>query len=137
MGPDGIFESEFLKAATDAAEGTYITTTAVPPDQLTGKGAEFIKNYTAKNPNNPVEGYTAYAYESANVLLAAIERAAAKNPANILALRALVLDEVKATKDFDGILGKWSFDADGDTSLADVSGLIITDGDFKFEKVIK
>jgi len=137
MGPDGIFESEFLKAATDAAEGTYITTTAVPPDQLTGKGAEFIKNYTAKNPNNPVEGYTAYAYESASALLAAIERAAAKNPANILALRALVLDEVKATKDFDGILGKWSFDADGDTSLVDVSGLIITSGEFKFEKVIK
>ncbi len=137
MGPDGIFESEFLEAATDAAEGTYITTTAVPPDQLVGKGAEFVKKYTAKHPNNPVEGYTAYAYESANVLLAAIERAAAKNPADILALRALVLDEVKATKDFDGILGKWTFDADGDTSLSDVSGLIITGDEFKFEQIIK
>lgn len=137
MGPDGIYESEFLKAATDAAEGTYITTTAIPPDQLTGKGAEFIKNYTAKHPNNPVEGYTAYAYESALVVLAAIERAAAKNPKDVLALRALVLDEIKATKDFAGILGKWSFDADGDTTLADVSGLIITSGDFKFDKIIK
>ncbi|MDQ3128796.1 MAG: branched-chain amino acid ABC transporter substrate-binding protein [Chloroflexota bacterium] len=137
MGPDGIFESEFLQAAAASAQGTYITTTAVPPDQLTGKGAEFIKAYTAKHPNNPVEGYTAYAYESANVLLAAIERAAAKNPADIPALRALVLDEVKATKDFDGILGKWTFDADGDTSLVDVSGLIITGDQFKFDKVIK
>ncbi|HET7704167.1 MAG TPA: branched-chain amino acid ABC transporter substrate-binding protein [Candidatus Limnocylindrales bacterium] len=137
MGPDGIYESEFLKAATDAAEGTYITTTAIPPDQLTGKGADFIKKYTAKNPNNPVEGYTAYAYESAQVVLAAIERAAAKNPANILALRGLVLDEIKATKDFDGILGKWSFDADGDTTLADVSGLIIKGDKFNFDKIIK
>ena len=48
-----------------------------------------------------------------------------------------MLDEVKATKDFDGILGKWSFDADGDTTLADVSGLIITGDEFKFEKIIK
>jgi branched-chain amino acid transport system substrate-binding protein len=96
-----------------------------------------VTAYTAKHPNNPVEGYTAYAYESAQVLLAAIERAAAKNPADILALRELVLDEVKATKDFDGILGKWTFDADGDTSLQDMSGLIITDGEFKFEKIIK
>ena len=137
MGPDGIFESEFIAAATESAEGTYITTTAIPPDQLTGKGADFIKRYTAKYPNNPVEGYTAYAYESANVVLAAIERAAAKNPANILALRGLVLDEIKATKDFDGILGKWSFDADGDTTLSDVSGLNIKGGKFEFEKIIK
>jgi branched-chain amino acid transport system substrate-binding protein len=137
MGPDGIFESEFLEAAEAAAEGSYITTGAVPPDQLTGKGAEFVTRYTAKYPNNPVEGYTAYAYESAQVLLSAIERAAAKNPADILALRTLVLDEVKATKDFDGLLGKWSFDADGDTSLTDMSGLIITGGEFKFDKIIK
>jgi branched-chain amino acid transport system substrate-binding protein len=137
MGPDGVFESEFVEAAAEAAEGSYITTGAVPPDQLTGKGAEFVTRYTAKYPNNPVEGYTAYAYESAQVVLAAIERAAAKNPADILALRALVLDEVKATKDFDGLLGKWSFDADGDTSLTDMSGLIITGGEFKFDKIIK
>ncbi|HUP54611.1 MAG TPA: branched-chain amino acid ABC transporter substrate-binding protein [Methylomirabilota bacterium] len=137
MGPDGIYESEFLEAATESAEGSYITTGAIPPDQLTGKGAEFVTKYNAKYPNNPVEGYTAYAYESANVLLAAIERAAAKNPADIPALRALVLDEVKATKDFDGILGTWTFDADGDTSLTDMSGLIITGGEFKFEKIIK
>lgn len=137
MGPDGIFESEFLEAAAAAAEGSYITTGAVPPDQLTGKGAEFITKYTAKYPANPAEGYTSYAYETANVVLDAIVRAAAKNPANILALRALVLDEVKATKDYAGVLGPWTFDADGDTSLKDMSGLIITNGEFKFDKIIK
>jgi branched-chain amino acid transport system substrate-binding protein len=144
MGPDGIYESEFLAAAEDAAEGSYITTGAIPPSELTGKGATFVTTYNAKYPANPVEGYTAYAYESAQVVLAAIERAAAKNPADILALRALVLDEVKATKDFDGLLGKWTFDADGDTSLTDMSGLIIGPSasdpsklDFNFDKIIK
>jgi branched-chain amino acid transport system substrate-binding protein len=137
MGPDGVYESEFVAAAEAAAEGTYITTGAIPPDQLTGKGKTFVDAYTAKYPSNPVEGYTAYAYESANVLLAAIERAAAKNPATVLDLRKLVLEEVRATKDFDGLLGKWTFDADGDTSLTDMSGLIITDGEFNFDKIIK
>ncbi len=137
MGPDGIYESEFLESAAAAAEGSYITTGAVPPSQLTGKGAEFITKYTAKYPNNPAEGYTSYAYETANVVLEAIVRAAAKNPANILALRALLVDEVKATKDYAGVLGTWSFDADGDTSLKDMSGLIITNGEFKFDKIIK
>ncbi len=142
MGPDGIYESEFLAAAEAAADGTYITTGAVPPSQLTGAGKEFIDKYNAKYPNNPAEGYTAYAYESAKVVLAAIERAAAKNPADILALRGLVLDEVKATKDFNGLLGLWSFNDKGDTSLTDMSGLIIGpndagERDFVFEKIIK
>jgi branched-chain amino acid transport system substrate-binding protein len=137
MGPDGVYESEFLEAAAAAAEGSYITFGGVPPDQLTGKGKEFVDKYTAKYPNNPIEGYTAYGYEAANVVLAAIERAAAKNPADVLALRALVLDEVKATKDYDGVLGKWSFDADGDTTSTTMSGLIVTGGEFKFDSVIE
>ncbi|HEX7347331.1 MAG TPA: branched-chain amino acid ABC transporter substrate-binding protein [Candidatus Limnocylindrales bacterium] len=137
MGPDGVYENEFLEAAAAAAEGSYITFGGVPPDQLQGKGKEFVDKYTAKYPNNPIEGYTAYGYEAANVVLAAIERAAAKNPADVLALRAAVLDEVKATKDYDGVLGKWSFDADGDTSLTEMSGLIVTGGEFKFDSVIK
>ena len=83
MGPDGIYECEFLEAAAAAAEGSYITFGGVPPDQLTGKGAEFVDKYTAKYPNAPVEGYTAYGYEAAKVVLAAIERAAAKNPADV------------------------------------------------------
>ena len=39
-----------------------------------------------------------------------------------------MLDNVKATKDYDGVLGKWSFDADGDTSLTEMSGLIVKGG---------
>jgi branched-chain amino acid transport system substrate-binding protein len=137
MGPDGVYESEFIEAAAAAAEGSYITFGGLPPDKLTGKGAEFITKYNAKYPNAKAEGYTAYGYEAANVVLAAIERAAAKNPADVAALRALVLDEVKATKDYDGVLGKWSFDADGDTSLTVMSGLIIKGGEFVTETVIE
>ncbi|MGP1674989.1 MAG: branched-chain amino acid ABC transporter substrate-binding protein [Candidatus Limnocylindrales bacterium] len=137
MGPDGVYESEFVQAAADAAEGSYITFGGVPPDQLTGAGADFVKKYNEKYPDAPAEAYTAYAYEAAKVVLAAIDRAAAKNPADVLALRGLVLDEIAATKDFAGALGTWSFDADGDTSSTVMSGLIIKGGEFVFESVIK
>lgn len=142
MAPDGIYESEFLESAEAAAEGTYVTTGTVPPSELTGKGKEFADAYAAKYPNNPIEGYTAYAYESAKVVLAAIERAAAKNPADILALRALVLDEVKATKDYAGVLGTWSFNENGDTTNTAMFALIIGKNDagaldFIPEKVIE
>ena len=44
-------------------------------------------------------------------MLAAIEKAAATNPADTAALRAAVLKAVAETKDYDGALGKWSFNA--------------------------
>jgi branched-chain amino acid transport system substrate-binding protein len=137
MGPDGVYESEFVQAAAAAAEGSYITFGGVPPDQLTGAGADFVKKYNEKYPNAPAEAYTAYAYEAAKVVLAAIEKAAAQNPADVTALRELVRAEIAATKDFSGALGTWSFDADGDTTSTQMSGLIITDGEFKFDSIIE
>ncbi len=137
MGPDGILEQEWIDAAGAAAEGTYITFGGLPAAELTGKGAEFLKNYNAKYPNNPPEAYTAYGYEAAGVVFAAIERAAATNPADNAALRAAVLKEVMGTKDYDGALGKWSFNAEGDTSLTAMSGNIVKDGKFAFDSVIE
>jgi len=137
MGPDGIYESEFLQAAGAAAEGSYLTFGGVPPDKLTGKGADFFKNYTAKYPDAPAEAYTAYGYEAASVIIAALERAAATNPADTVALRAALLKEVFATKDFDGVLGKWSFSAEGDTSLTAMSGSTVVDGEFRFDSIIE
>jgi branched-chain amino acid transport system substrate-binding protein len=137
MGPDGIFEGEWLEAAGEAAEGSYITFGGVPPDQLTGAGEEFVTKYTEKYPDAPAEAYTAYGYEAANVILAAIERAAATNPADNDALRAAIIKEVFATKDYAGVLGTWSFTPEGDTSLTDMSGQTVTGGEFTFDKVIK
>jgi branched-chain amino acid transport system substrate-binding protein len=137
MGPDGILEQEWIDAAGEAAEGTYITFGGLPADKLTGKGADFVKNYNAKYPNNPPEAYTAYGYEAAGTVLAAIETAAAANPADTLALRAGVLKAIAATKDYDGALGKWSFNAEGDTSLTAMSGNIVKDGKFQFDSVIE
>ena len=128
MGPDGIAETAFIEAAGDAAEGTYTTFGGLPGDKLEGKGAEWYKAYSAKF--GVVEPYTSYGYEAANVALAAIEKSCSKD-------RAAVRDAVFATKDFDGILGKWSFDANGDTTLTGMSGSQVKSGKFEFVQVIK
>ena len=94
-------------------------------------------SYNEKYPDAVAAAYTAYGYESATVLLAALERAAATNPADNDALRAALTTELFATKDFAGVLGTWSFNAEGDTSLTEMSGQIVKDGAFAFDKVIK
>ena len=137
MGPDGILEDAWIQAAGEAAEGTYITFGGLPADKLTGKGADFVKNYNAKYPNNPPQAYTAYGYEAAGTVLAAIEKAAATNPADTAALRAAVLKAVAETKDYEGALGKWSFNQEGDTSLTAMSGNVVKDGKFVFDSVVE
>jgi branched-chain amino acid transport system substrate-binding protein len=122
MGPDGIYEGAFLEAAGDAAEGTYVTFGVVPPAKLTGKGREWYDAYKAKFNSEP-QDWTVYGYEATSVALAAINKVCTKD-------RAAILDAVFATRDFDGVLGKWSFDAHGDTSLTNMSGVQVIGGKF-------
>jgi branched-chain amino acid transport system substrate-binding protein len=124
MGPDGIFEKAFLDDAGDAAEGTYVTFGGVPPDKLAGKGADWYKTYKDKFKSEP-EAYAAYGYESCRVALTAIEKAGKKD-------RAAIRDAVFSIKDFDGVLGKWSFDQNGDTTLTQMSGQQVKNGKFEF-----
>jgi branched-chain amino acid transport system substrate-binding protein len=125
MGPDGIYETAFIEAAgKDIAEGVYVTFGGVPSAELTGAGKAWYDAYKAKYSSEP-EVYAVYGYESANVVLAAIEKTCKVD-------RAAIRDAVFATKDFDGVLGKWSFDANGDTTLTTMSGAQVTGGDFKF-----
>ena len=39
-------------------------------------------------------------------------------------------------KNFDGLLGKWSFDRNGDTTLRTMSGNTVKDGKFTFVTVL-
>jgi len=121
MGPDGIDTQSFIDAAgADVAEGSYTTIAGLPASKLGPKGQEYYKKYKAKY-NADAESYGIYGYEAANVALAALNKVCKKD-------RAAILDAVFATKDFDGVLGKWSFDQNGDTTLSDIQGHIVKDG---------
>lgn len=133
MGPDGIYEDAFLTAAGDAAEGTYLTFGGVPPDQLTGKAGQWRDAYKTKFGSNP-EVYSVYGYVAATLTLDAIERvcAAGGDPTNREAVRAAVFN----TKDFDSVLGKFSIDANGDTTITQMSGSQVKSGKFQFVSLL-
>ena len=138
MGPDGLYEDELLKAATcDAAMAVdmHITFASVAFDQMTGLGAEIYKDYKAKYKVEPTS-YALYSWEAGAVAIDAIKRAGVKDRAKILAA-------VAATKDFNGLNGKWSFDANGDTTMKVMSGFKVVKADnpigckFEFAEVLK
>lgn len=132
MGPDGIAESEFLKGAGSAGDGAYITFGGIPPSEYKGKSKDWGDAYTKKY-GSKLEPYAIYGYEAAKVVIDSLKRAGSKATD-----RAAVRDAVFATKDFDGVLGtKWSFDANGDTSITTMAGMIVQSGDFKFQKLLE
>lgn len=129
MGPDGTFEQALIDAAGKDAEGYYATFGGVPGAELTGAGKTWYENYKAKYNAEP-EAYAAYGYEAAKVIYDAINRVC-KND------RVAIRDAVMGTKDFKGVLGTWSFDANGDTSLSTMSGNVVKNGKFEFATVLK
>jgi len=130
MVPDGCFEQAFIDSAGAANlnDVTFVTFGGVPAKELVGKGAEFYAKYKDKYKGEP-EVYAVYGYEAAKVALEAIRRVGKKD-------RAATLAEVAATKDYDGALGKWSFDANGDTTLKTMSGNTIKNGTFEFVEIL-
>jgi branched-chain amino acid transport system substrate-binding protein len=132
MGPDGIYEHALIEAAGEAAEGVYVTFGGVPASEMTGSAATWRDAYTAKY--GAIEVYTVYGYVSAQVVLNAFESVCAAGKP--LTDRAAVRDAVFATKDINSVLGTFSIDQYGDTSITTMSGAQVTAGDFKFAKVL-
>lgn len=134
MGPDGIQTQAFIDSAgADVAEGTLATVAGTAKADLQGKGAEFYKNFAAKyNKDNP-DPYAIFGYEAANVAIQAIKRAGTKD-------RAAILKEIANTKDYQGALGTWSFDENGDTTLDratnTMGGYMVTGGKYVFQKYL-
>lgn len=130
LGPDGIFEDAFVKAAGDAGDGALATFGGIPPEQMQGKGKVFVDSFT--KAHGPPQAYTAYAYDATGIAIAAIGRCADGDGVT----RACVLKELFATKDHDGALGSFSMTESGDSTLSVLSGIKISKGAWGFDRTI-
>ena len=145
VGPDGIndgsgeTQNSFLNLAAAAAKNTY--STLAGPGDFEGK-AKFDADYKAEYGKDPT-GYAGQGFACAQVVLDALKRAIATNPASDAALREAVRaagTDTSITYTLD--VGKVSFDKDGDTSQLIVSIYSVDPagadgkGDWKYETQI-
>ncbi len=122
MGADTLFEHAVIADAGEQAEGTLITFGGVPPALLEGPGHEFFARYAETYGHEP-ECHAASAYDAVGAVLAAVEKVGTKD-------RAAITAAALATRDFDGLLGRWSFDANGDIDLRRATRLTVAGSDF-------
>ena len=132
FGPDGVAESPFAsKLGTSVEKQTYITNPTLDPKLYPPAAQDFFTKFKQKYGKDP-EPYAIYGYEAMKVALLAIQNAGDKGND-----RQAVIDAFFKIKDRDSVLGKYSIDENGDTTLSDYGADRVEGGKLVFDKVIK
>jgi branched-chain amino acid transport system substrate-binding protein len=136
-GPDGVTEEAFsnpkkggIPASVGARTKTTVATLGSVKD-LPASGPVLAK-YKTTYKTQSVDPYAIYGYETMALALDVLKRAGAK--AND---RAEVVKQLFATKDRQSVLGTYSIDANGDTSLTDYGLYVIKNGLPTYSKKIE
>lgn len=127
FGGDGWEAPQLIEIGKEAMEGCYYSTHYSPEDQSPAV-QEFVKKFKAKNNGEVPDAMAALGYDSAMVLADAIKRAGTTESAKLR-------DAIAATKDFVGVTGKTSLDADRNATKPAVI-LEIKDGRFKYVETV-
>ena len=113
MGADGIFSTDFYKAAGETAIGMYHSS---PDFSAFGAGYKaFLEKHQKKYGEKPIAPFHAHGYDAALMVFAAIEKVAKKAPDGTLHIgRNQLRDALYATKNLKGLTGNLSCDKYGD-----------------------
>jgi branched-chain amino acid transport system substrate-binding protein len=122
LGGDGWVGDSLLKVAGNSLDGSFFSN-HYSQDDPTPVIQDFVKTYQAKYGEKP-DAMAALGYDSAEILADAIKRAGSTAEP---ALR----DAIAGTKDFKGVTGDISLDADRNANKAAVI-LTIANGGFQF-----
>ncbi|MBP2639337.1 MAG: braC 2 [Firmicutes bacterium] len=119
MSDSGILSDTFNKIAGPAADGTLAHGIGKPLEDLPG-GKDFMKAYTDAKYAEPHEAYAPFAYDAANIIIKALEKAGPD--------RAKMAEAIRGITGFQGILGETAFDDKGQTRLKIITTYISEGG---------
>jgi len=134
-GPDGVAETGFVDPSeggipADVAAKVKVTVATLDPASYPPEGREFFEAFEREyNEDNP-DPYAIYGYEAMRLALDAIERSQTGEKEDIV--KALF-----ATKDRSSVLGTYSIDENGDTTLTDYGVYTIKGGELDFDKTVE
>lgn len=121
FGANGIKDTEFIKVAGIASEGTMATSVGFSLNKLS-KGPDFAQRYRNVFKKDPTD-YSVFAYDATLSIIDAIKLAGKPD-------RTILANAMHNLK-FDGILGSTSFEKDGDTSNSLVNVYVVKNGSWK------
>jgi branched-chain amino acid transport system substrate-binding protein len=134
-GPDGVAESGFVNPKQGGIPASLdprvkVTVATLDPGSYPPEGQQFFKEFTQKYGVKNPDPYAIYGYEAMNLALDAIKRSNTGTKEDIL---AALFD----TQDRESVLGTYSIDENGDTTLTDYGIYVIDGGELTFDQTIK
>ncbi len=138
FGPDGVAESTYYDPSkggipTALDSRVFVTVATLDPTAYPPAGKTFFKDYQAKY--GTPEPYAIYGYAAMNLMLDSIKRAT--NNGTAAPSRSKVTAAIFATKNLPSVLGTYSIDSNGDTTITDYGSYKIVNGKSVFLKTIK
>ncbi len=143
IGTDALFGSSLLRSVPPGnvicglppeppqSHGVLLTSAAEAPSQLPGSGQRFLRAFRARYGRHPGR-YAAYGYEAMAVILDSIRRAGDSGDD-----RDAVVDAFFDTRARDSILGTYSIDEVGDTTLDRLAGYSVIGGRPVFARALR
>jgi branched-chain amino acid transport system substrate-binding protein len=134
-GPDGVAETGFVDPKeggipADVAAKVKLTVATLSPDEYPPEGRKFFEDFEDKYGEPNPNPYAIYGYEAMRLALDAIERSGTGEKADIV-------EALFETKDRQSVLGTYSIDENGDTTLTDYGVYTIEDGELVFDQTIE
>jgi len=134
-GPDGVAETGFVSEKDGGIPASLnpqvkVTVATLSPDQYPPEGQEFFKQFTEKYGVKNPDPYAIYGYESMKLAIDAIERSGDGS-------KEAIKKALFETKDRSSVLGTYSIDENGDTTLTDYGAYSVKDGELTFDQTIK
>jgi branched-chain amino acid transport system substrate-binding protein len=128
LGSDSWGSADLVSLSKGSVTGYYFTTHYAAAGAV-GKTKEFIDQYKAAYGYVP-DDVAALSYDSARIILQAIQTAGLSG--DLAKDRDAVRAAIAAMKDFDGITGSMTFDANGDPAKPAVVVRINSAGEFEY-----
>lgn len=132
FGPEAIAESAVAEQLTGTvASVVYLTTPTLDPSLFTDAGRDFYRIYQARFGGIP-EPSAVFAYVAMQSVLRAIANAGEKGNR-----RGAVAESFFALRNVDSPVGRFSIDANGDTTLTTYGGQRVSGGALAFDRVLE
>ena len=134
-GPDGVAEASFANPEeggipADVARRTKVTVATLDPESYPPEGRQFFEQYEQEFGDRTPDPYAIYGYEAMRLALDAIERAGSSD-------RQAIIQALFNTRDRQSVLGQYSIDENGDTTLTTYGVYTIKDGELTFDEAVE
>lgn len=130
LGSSSTVNESFTSQIGAAAANTYMTTPVLPPDLYPPVAKRVLSSYR-RTFGVEAGAYALYGYEAMTLVLDAVRAAGARGDD-----RQTVIDRVFATRNRNSVIGRYSVEADGETTLSSYGVDRVSSGHPVFDRAI-